>query len=400
MGKRGRKSVSSAEALGPDSFSLLTRDVVLKIMTFLSFRDKFVLCRISKQMISLLHNSKVWDELHRELFFATHRSSRDYSNYLQDVEEAFMMSSVSTREVQLFKDDVTMRCVAFGGSNLGYVGEKTKGLVHSFDVTSAGGGSQKKKNKGKLTPIVQTYVVQNGGKKTSVNSLKLNADFSRLFVGVSKPTVRVHCFDIESGQELCTYPQHVDSIFAIAVNSTCVMSGGGQTDKNLIISDLESQAKLMTHPHKGSVRGLDCTENLVLSGSLDGYVRLFDLRTGNCEKSRKFPSTCHGVSFLRQNLDRFVCTTGRSDNSVYMCMNDFEDTRLVSKHKNGVSSAYIDGFSCVSADYDGTLIKHSLYSKKSITSKTNSGEIHSLAAISPSSFFHANLSGALIHTFK
>jgi hypothetical protein len=83
-----------------------------------------------------------------------------------------------------------------------------------------------------------------------------------------------------------------------------------------------------------------------------------------------------------------------------MGMNDFEDTRAISKHKNGVSSVYIDGFSCVSADYDGTLVKHSLYNKKVLVSKTNSGEIHSLAAISPSSFFHAQTSGVLIHNFK
>jgi WD40 repeat protein len=199
---------------------------------------------------------------------------------LLDVQEAFAMTSVSTRAVELFKDDVTMRCVAFGDGNTGFVGEKNKGIVHAFDVSPP-------KGKKKLTPIVQSYVVQNGGKKTSVNSLKLNADYSRLFAGVSKPTVRVHCFDVSSGQELCTYPQHVDSIFAISVNSSCVMSGGGQTDKNLIVSDLESQTKLISHPHKGSVRGLDSTENLILSGSLDGYVRLFDLRSGKCEKIKK-----------------------------------------------------------------------------------------------------------------
>ena len=286
-----------------------------------------------------------------------------------------------------------MRSVA-SSSNVGFVGEKTRGLVHAFDLDSL--------------KLIRSFEIQNGGKKTSVNSLALSADGARIFAGCSSPSRQVHCFDFNDGSELCKFPSHVDSVFAIALNQSSIFSGGGQNDKWLRAADLETQKSIFSYVHKGSVRGLDtCGENLLISGSLDNKVRLFDLRSQNCVNEIKLPATVHGVAFCKFDPNRFVCSTGRSDNSVYL--GDFlhsakpEDFSALSTHKNGVSSFVHCAYATVSADYDGSVYFNQKNVKKPLVSKTSFGEIHSLAAGDGSSHvqvFHAAPSGIGLHVFK
>lgn len=76
------------------------------------------------------------------------------------------------------------------------------------------------------------------------------------------------------------------------------LSGGGQTDKELKCCDLETQTSLWSFSHGGSVRGIDCNERVCVSGSLDGRVRLFDLRTGSVSSAMRLStSTIHSVQF-------------------------------------------------------------------------------------------------------
>ena len=46
---------------------------------------------------------------------------------------------------------------------------------------------------------------------------------------------------------------------------------------------------------------------LVISGSLDGRVRRFDLRTTACVDEIRFPSTVHTVKFAQFDPDQFFC---------------------------------------------------------------------------------------------
>lgn len=244
----------------------------------------------------------------------------------------------------------------------------------------------------------KTFTLDTGGKKTSINSLKVSRDGNRLFVGTASPTRRVHCFDFESCAELCVFPQHKDSVFAITNTDELLISGGGQNDKTMLVSDLETQALLWSFQHKGSVRGLDASHNSILSGSLDGYVRLFDVRSESVVKQIKLPSTVHGVSFCAFDDRKAFCSTGRTDNGVYWT--DFESSRQLSQHKNGVSSFYANAYSVCSADYDGYVYRNIYGAEKPAISKTDDGEIHALAALGPNAVFHAVDGGILIHSWN
>jgi len=370
-------------------FDLLTRDVLVKICLLLPLRERFILARITKKVSGVLKNSLIWKDIHGCLYGPMQRE--DYFAAISfDQRKATAKGKPKSSHIKLFKDPVSMRCVAAypNCQNYGLVGEKARGNVHCFD-------SKSKK-------VVATFKVQNGEKKTSVNALAVSKDGSRIFAGVSSPTKRVHCFDFDSQTELCQFPKHVDSIFAIAATESVLCSGGGQTDKMLIVSDLETQAELFRYQHKGSVRGLSASVSLLLSGSLDGYIRLFDLRTQQLEHSLKMPATVHGVSFCKFDERKVFSSTGRSDNSVYR-ITDFSEKQLVSKHKNGVSSLCgISAYSIFSGDYDGNVYRN-VYrngaTSEELISKSKAGEIHALASLDVGKVFHAASHGVVVHDF-
>ena len=396
MKKRSRPSASASSAPGARSlFDLLPTDVAVYALSFLSLRERFLLTSLSKSLRRLLTARP--DPVANRLLFP----------HTQHVPLAENLAAVSRCVVGAEKTKLswtaskaTFRCVAWG-DGLGFVGEKTSkgGVVRCLSIGEEGK---------KLAWVHERMYQVAEGVKTSVNSL--NCSNSRLFVGVSKPTCAVHCFDVASGAKLCQYASHKDSVFAIAVNKTLCFSGGGQNDNMLFASDLETQKVLWKVEHGGSVRGLDvAAENVVLSGSLCGRARVIDVRTGTSGNSVHMGGeTVHGVAFLVENPLQFLVSTGRPSCCVRRWDMRAAASSDVAEHSGGVSSIVANAYAVASADYDGNvgLTSLSLAGRKKTVfshSKTADGkncDIHSLAACAPNVFLHCQGPDVVVHAFK
>jgi F-box domain len=275
MSKRGnnKRKAEAAESSGVNLFSLVPVDVMWYLFKFLSPRDIFLFASCCRSLRALL-TARRSDELRMCLF---PRSNRD------DVFSSLLSLSTSFNKVgkRVTEDleGLVVRCVASSGQSCFAGAKNAAGVVVCWN-------KDEKFERGKRVNVSE--------KKTSVNSLC--SKNGRLFVGVSKPTCAVHCVDVESGKVLCQfqglfYPPslsplfsllyslssilsplfslhsslsiylfsslfsllfplfsfsqgHKDSVFAIAVNQRECLSGGGQNDKVMKCSDLETQTVL------------------------------------------------------------------------------------------------------------------------------------------------------------
>lgn len=74
------------------------------------------------------------------------------------------------------------------------------------------------------------------------------------------------------------------------------------------LCDLETAQLLGTLTCRGSVRGCDMTDQVMYTGSLDGFVRVWDKRALREVVSLKTPATCHGVCRAANDQSLFVST--------------------------------------------------------------------------------------------
>ena len=83
------------------------------------------------------------------------------------------------------------------------------------------------------------------------------------------------------------YEGHVDAVFAVRAHPdgvSSVLTGGGQDDKTARLFDMETGACLIVLGHRGSVRAVRYvgeSPHLVVTGSLDQCVRVWDTRIDN-----------------------------------------------------------------------------------------------------------------------
>ncbi len=216
----GAASVSMNE-----TFALLPTDVVWYLFSFLSTREIFLLTSCCRHLRALLCARR--SEQHKYALFPNARKDDDLKVLLSLVSRERKLGPQRVVQGGAL-EGLTVRCVA-SSSQGDYC---FAGCKNSTGVVVAW-------NDGLFD---DARLIRISEKKTSVNALKCFND--RLFVGVSKPTCAVHCVDFESGNVLCQFTSHKDSVFAIAVNESKCFSGGGQNDKMLHCSDLETQSVL------------------------------------------------------------------------------------------------------------------------------------------------------------
>ncbi len=394
--KRGR-STSAGVPIDAESRSLFDRlptDVAVYALSFLTLRERFLFTSLSRSLRRLLAarpNPRMNDDLFPHTCHVPF--AENLAAVTREVKGAVFSKLAWTASKAVF------RCVAWGEGR-GFVGEKMSkgGVVRSFSVDGE-----------RLAWRERVYLVGEGV-KTSVNSL--TCAHSRLFVGVSKPTCAVHCFDVESGAKLCQFASHKDSVFSISVNRSMCFSGGGQNDNMLFASDLETQQVLWTVAQLGSVRGIDSTEQVVVSGSLDGRVRQMDARTGKVVSILAMSGeTVHGVDLLRHMTDprEVVFSTGRPSCSVRRCdMRKPLEYAELSVHSDGVSCVVANAYTVAAADYGGnvgvvSLAQHGTRGavfSRSATADGKNSDIHSLAACAPNVYFHCQGLDVVVHAFK
>lgn len=161
------------------------------------------------------------------------------------------------------------------------------------------------------------------------------------------------------------------------------------------------------------MRGIDCNERVCVSGSLDGRVRLFDLRTGSVSSAMRLStSTIHSVQFGKCFLGfgfllKDFCKWKRSTIGSSFQLEDLripcilvknwllieklkkkkklvkgdfriqhENLHKIVQHKNGVSSLVASAYNVVSCDYDGIVSVASVWdSKRKVFSKSCGEEV-------------------------
>ena len=148
---------------------------------------------------------------------------------------------------------------------------------------------------------------------------------------------------------------------------------------------------IQSFAHGGSVRGLDCNDRMVVSGSLDGRVRMFDIRSGDVTSTiRLSNATIHAVQLVEALDHRVFFSTGRPENSVYLgdFRSDLENLQQIVKHKNGVSSMVACAYNVQSCDYDGVVSFSSVWDteKPSLFSKSCGEEVYEEENISKNAF--------------
>lgn len=205
--------------------------------------------------------------------------------------------------------------------------------------------------------LVQRYEQAPG--KRSINVACLLAHNSYLVVsGTSKPVAAAALFDERTGSLVQTYTQHADTVFSLATTPSLLVSGGGQTDCNAFVMDLETAALLHTLPCKGSVRGLHVEEQVITTASLDGYVRVWDARASSVKEQSAHKvapgATCHAVH--RQG-DTVLVTTGRPLNAVYTLSlaASHGNASVFAQHTNGVGAMHVNAMNVVAVDYSAVV---------------------------------------------
>ena len=390
--ERPKKTVKVSHSL-PELLKALETNLLCYILDFLSLKDQWVFSNCSKVVRECLKKAdRLWKRFSKLLLYVDPIPRYvDQKTVMEELEQ----SHVYNKTYKTWSLDIegarALRSVCFG-----------EGVCYAGDTRSVGATVYAFKEPTSKTDKVNPRKYEWGAPgKISVNSLLFRN--GKLFSGLSRPESRCICFDVESGDMLASYPQHKDSIFAIAANDNLLASGGGQTDCNCVLSDLETTVQMKSYCHKGSVRGIDLHEHSICTGSLDGNVRLFDLRTPSEDPVRtvKFPSTAHGVVLCRENPNLFVVSTGRSDNSVYL--SDYEGNKtLITSHRNGVSSIVVNSQLVCSADYNGELSFSKKYGsrRETIVKKGCGSEIHCIAATKPGKVFHADGGSLVFHKFS
>jgi WD40 repeat protein len=397
MKKRARAASNAAPNKARDQslFDTLPTDVAVYALSFLSLPERFLFTGLSRSTRRLL-TARPHPRMNAAVF--PHTQHVPFADNLAAATK--VASGAVITKLAWTKSLRTFRCVAWGEGR-GFVGQKLSfgGVVRCFSVEGPTHA---------LAWRERVYEVDEHA-KTSVNSL--HCGNSRLFVGVSKPSCAVHCFDVESGEKLCQYASHKDSVFSISVNRSMCFSGGGQTDNMLLASDLETQQVVWSVAQMGSVRGIDSTEQVVVSGSLDGRVRRMDVRTGQVVSLLAMSgATVHGVDLLRNRDDPrdVIFSTGRPSCSVRRWDMRKSEFFEIASFGDGVSSVVANAYAVAAADYQGNVGLTSLLNpqprktvlSRSVTADGKNCDIHSLATCAPNVFFHCQGSDVVLHAFK
>ena len=77
---------------------------------------------------------------------------------------------------------------------------------------------------------------------------------------------------------------HTNSVWSVAIKDNLIISGS--TDKTIKIWDIDSGICIKTlEGHNGSVYSVAIKDNLIISGSYDKRIKIWDIESGECIKT-------------------------------------------------------------------------------------------------------------------
>ncbi|KNC53120.1 uncharacterized protein AMSG_09425 [Thecamonas trahens ATCC 50062] len=265
-------------------------------------------------------------------------------------------------------DDVHARCLAHHAAMDVLLAGCKRGVLLTTPLSNR---SSTRGDRGRRSPVELVPTAVQVADRDAVNSMCLLPGAPSLVaLGLGRQLGGSLVFDLETASPVATLTGHADSVFALAAcaQRPWVVSGGGQDDNSALVFDVNSpDAALRTLPHRGSVRALafdPAAPSVLYSGSLDKYVRCWDLRAPAREPALEL-ALAAGVHALELPIlsssgdgQTLVVSVGRPHNAVYAI-----DTRAphagptvnARYHSSAVSSLAGNAFSLASVSYDGTV---------------------------------------------
>jgi len=378
---------SSQEAPSHPKFLLvaLPVEIVYYILSLLSAKDLLVIEYVCKEVrgwsssefIWKLQYEKVWKKVlpppkkgkvkgrgkdekssyvsYRELYKLRHKN-----------EEAWKSHSFSVTNMVAHLDDVI--CLQYigdllaTGSGDGTVKlwdlkkKKTKAsLKHTIDVfclqidgtrLAAGGGERHIT----LWDIVHNTVISKLPCKDTIKSLQI-IDPNILICGSADGAI--YQYDLRSGTTISHFPSEIDDVWCLQSDGTNLVCGGVHPTQPLRMFDLRTKEKLGNLAgHTSLVSSLHFEDNILVTGSSDSTVRVWDMTTGKC-----LHQLCtNSKVFCVYKYDNMVLSG--CDNAFAFLWDINTGTQLTrfGAHADAVLCAQFDAQRMVTGSYDRTVI--------------------------------------------
>ena len=148
----------------------------------------------------------------------------------------------------------------------------------------------------------------------SINSVILNTDGTKLFVGGRGFSGNLRCYDVSSGNRIMTYEGHTNSVFSLSLSKDETKLVTGSADNTAKLWDVFTGRCLMTYiGHKDWISTVFLSHDgeKVVTGSRDNAVILWDTNSG--ERLVDFIGHSKDVEAVCISNDGKSVITGSSD---------------------------------------------------------------------------------------
>ena len=163
----------------------------------------------------------------------------------------------------------------------------------------------------------------------------------------------VHLFDVKNGRELFPsirgHPGSIKSLFVADNDKKRIFSGSYDTTIRRWHAGSSSCHQIM-HGHKKSIITLDYNNGILVSGSKDGLVKVWDTKTGKCFCTFRH-SSCFFVTSVKICKGTVVSACDQGVIKVWD-LNSRKLLKVLAGHTSSVSQISVDDHYIVSASHD------------------------------------------------
>eukprot|EP00698_Gefionella_okellyi_P016886 TRINITY_DN4878_c0_g1_i1.p1 TRINITY_DN4878_c0_g1~~TRINITY_DN4878_c0_g1_i1.p1 ORF type:complete len:432 (-),score=53.65 TRINITY_DN4878_c0_g1_i1:1399-2694(-) len=369
----------------PGLFSMLNMDVLLVVMQFLDPADVAKLSRVSKWFMIACNDSYLWTILYTNHFggllpeFSSRADLRNYWRSQAILAKTFMNQDPISETITAHEDGVN--CIMFDDERLisGAKDNKLKYWVwvdNSLELRHTLPAHYNwiwgcKFTKDRLVTCARDRCVfvwslyadhsapflqqRLRGHSAVVTCLQFDND--KVITGSNDRTLRIWPRSVSSDEGLydaenCSVlAEHTGGVFALAYNSTCLLSGS--KDERVIVWDLETlkQSGVLSG-HKNMIRAIQFDERRIVTGAGDGLLKIWDPRTILCVHSLA-GHTSHVKSL---QYDDYKIVSGAKDCTVRVWdIRKCKEVRVLQDHCGPVYGVQFEGRRLVTCSFDNTI---------------------------------------------
>ncbi|CAG9322028.1 unnamed protein product [Blepharisma stoltei] len=145
-------------------------------------------------------------------------------------------------------------------------------------------------------------------------------------------------WDISTGKTITKFQGHHNKIKAVAWNRLCTVIATGSEDATIKLWDVRANSKdpvQTLSQFKDSVIGVYLTEDQVIAGSLDGFIRTFDIRCGTLsvddlkEPILGLALSRDGNATASTHIDNIIRVTDRTNGEI---LNAYSGSHMSNEH--------------------------------------------------------------------